>query len=114
MQSQGVKKTLAIQGRPVGTAELEQVRGFLAAHHDGSRYRLSRELCRVWNWRCLSGQIKDMAACSLLLKLLMIEGKCGVAIARALKTTAFTVQNTKRDLGNKILEFMGTDILVQI
>ena len=69
MQSQGVKKTLVIQGRPVGTAELEQVRGLLAAHHDGSRYRLSRELCRVWNWRSLTGQIKDMAARSLLLKL---------------------------------------------
>ena len=58
-----------MQGRPIGPAELAQVRGLLAAHPDWSRYRLSRELCRVWNWRSLTGQIKDMAARSLLLKL---------------------------------------------
>jgi hypothetical protein len=38
---------------------LEQVRGLLATHPDWSRYRLSCELCRVWNWRSLTGQIKD-------------------------------------------------------
>ena len=60
---------LIIQGRQIGPAELEQVRGLLAAHPDWSRYRLSRELCQVWNWRNPVGQIKDMAARSLLLKL---------------------------------------------
>jgi hypothetical protein len=47
----------------------EQVRALLAGHPDWSRYRLSRELCLAWNWRSLNGQIKDMAARSLLLKL---------------------------------------------
>jgi len=61
--------SLIIQGRPIGRAELAQVRGLLAAHPDWSRYRLSRELCQVWNWRNHVGQIKDMAARSLLLKL---------------------------------------------
>lgn len=60
---------LVMQGRPIGPAELEQVRRLLAAHPDWSRYRLSRELCQVWNWRNHVGQIKDMAARSLLLKL---------------------------------------------
>jgi hypothetical protein len=64
-----VENSLIIQGRPLGPAELAQVRGLLAAHPDWSRYRLSRELCRVWNWRNLVGQIKDMAARALLLKL---------------------------------------------
>lgn len=58
-----------MQGRSIGPAELAQVRGLLAAHPDWSRYRLSRDLCRVWNWRSLTGQIKDMAARALLLKL---------------------------------------------
>ena len=61
--------SLIIQGRQIGAAELGQVRGLLATHPDWSRYRLSRELCQVWNWRSLTGQIKDMAARSLLLKL---------------------------------------------
>ncbi len=69
MQSRGVEKSLVMQGRPIGPVELEQVRGLLAAHPDWSRYRLSRDLCRVWNWRSLTGQIKDMAARALLLKL---------------------------------------------
>jgi Domain of unknown function (DUF4338) len=64
-----VENSLVIQGRQIGAAELEQVRGLLAAHPDWSRYRLSRDLCRVWNWRSLAGQIKDMAARALLLKL---------------------------------------------
>jgi hypothetical protein len=69
VQNQGVEKSLVMQGRPMGPAELEQVRGLLAAPPDWSRYRLSRDLCRVWNWRSLTGQIKDMAARALLLKL---------------------------------------------
>jgi len=64
-----VDHSLIIQGRQIGPAELAQVRGLLAAHPDWSRYRLSRELCQVWNWRSLTGQIKDMAARALLLKL---------------------------------------------
>ncbi len=69
MQSQEVEANLVMQGRAIGPVELEQVRGLLTAHPDWSRYRLSRELCRVWNWRSLTGQIKDMAARALLLKL---------------------------------------------
>src|SRR5208282_5867035 len=69
MQDRGVEKSLIMQGRSIGPAELEQVRGLLAAHPEWSRYRLSCELCRVWNWRNQVGQIKDMAARTLLLKL---------------------------------------------
>jgi hypothetical protein len=61
--------SLIIQGRPIGPAELAQVRGLLADHPDWSRYRLSRQLCQIWNWRNHVGQIEDMAARSLLLKL---------------------------------------------
>ena len=64
-----MENSLIIQGRQIGPAELERVRGLLAAHPEGSRYRLSRELCRVWNWRNPNGQIKDMAARALLGKL---------------------------------------------
>src|SRR5271170_7584489 len=61
--------SLIMQARRMGPDELAQVRALLAAHPEWSRYRLSRELCQVWNWRSLTGQIKDMAARSLLLKL---------------------------------------------
>jgi hypothetical protein len=64
-----VENSLVIQGRLIGPVELQQVQGLLVAHPDWSRYRLSRDLCRIWNWRSLTGQIKDMAARALLLKL---------------------------------------------
>lgn len=58
-----------IQGRLFRPADLAQVRDLLAVHPDWSRYRLSRELARLWDWRSASGQLKDMAARTLLLKL---------------------------------------------
>jgi Domain of unknown function (DUF4338) len=36
-----------VQGRRIGTSELEQVRQWLAEHPDWSRHRLSRQLARV-------------------------------------------------------------------
>jgi hypothetical protein len=64
-----VNETTVIQGRPIGVAELEQIRQWLAAHPDWSRHRLSRVLATQWAWRNPRGQLKDMAARTLLLKL---------------------------------------------
>lgn len=58
-----------LQGRPFGPEELAQVQALLGQPGDWSRYRLSRELARLWNWRTPAGQLKDMAARTLLLKL---------------------------------------------
>jgi hypothetical protein len=62
-------KRQIIQGRAIGPVELEQVRHLLATHPEWSRCRLSCALCHLWGWRNLVGQIKDMAARTLLLKL---------------------------------------------
>ena len=58
-----------LQGRCLGAAELAQVRALLAEHRDWSRRRISEHLARLWDWRNPAGQLKDMAARSLLLKL---------------------------------------------
>ena len=58
-----------IQGRRIGAHELAQVRALLRDHPDWSRYRLSRQLATLWDWRNPVGQLKDMAARTLLLKL---------------------------------------------
>jgi hypothetical protein len=58
-----------MQGRLISPADLGQLRELLALHPDWSRWRLSRELARLWEWRTAHGQLKDMAARSLLLKL---------------------------------------------
>lgn len=58
-----------LQGRSFGLDALAQVRALLGQKEDWSRYRLSRELAQLWNWRTPQGQLKDMAARTLLLKL---------------------------------------------
>ena len=58
-----------LQGRPFGPEQLAQVQALLSRNGDWSRYRLSRELARLWDWRTARGQLKDMAARTLLLKM---------------------------------------------
>jgi hypothetical protein len=64
-----VTEASIIQGRRIGASELDQVRNLLANHPDWSRRRLSQELATLWNWRNGAGQLKDMAARTLMLKL---------------------------------------------
>lgn len=58
-----------MQGREFGATQLKEIRALLQEHPEWSRYQLSRQLALLWNWRSPSGQLKDMAARTLLLKL---------------------------------------------
>jgi len=64
-----VNEAFILQGRRLGPSELSQVRQLIAENPGWSRYRLSCELAQLWDWRSSSGQLKDMAARTLLLKL---------------------------------------------
>ena len=58
-----------MQGRVLEAADVETIRGLIARNELWSRRRISKELAEQWNWRNGAGQLKDMAARSLLLKL---------------------------------------------
>lgn len=60
---------LTIQGRVIDASGLGEVRQLLEQHPQWSRWRLSRELALQWDWRNAAGQLKDMAARTLLLRL---------------------------------------------
>ena len=62
-------ETLVVQGRQLGSADIVRIRELIADNPNWSRRRLSKELCDEWGWRNGNGQMKDMAARSLLLKL---------------------------------------------
>lgn len=62
-------ETQVIQGRRVGDTEIGEIQELIATHPDWSRWRLSRVLAERWRWYSSSGQLKDMAARTLLLKL---------------------------------------------
>ena len=58
-----------MQGRDFGPAQLHEIQSLLRDYPHWSRYQLSRQLALRWNWRSPRGQLKDMAARTLLLKL---------------------------------------------
>jgi hypothetical protein len=64
-----VSETLTIQGRPLSPQGLQELRQWVGDNPHWSRWRLSRELATRWDWRNAAGQLKDMAARTLLVKL---------------------------------------------
>ena len=58
-----------VQGRRIGSAEIGEIRALIEGNPGWSRYRVSRALAQQWQWYAASGELKDMAARSLLLKL---------------------------------------------
>lgn len=58
-----------VQGRMLRRCDVEAIRDLIARHPEWTRWRLSVELAQRWDWRTTTGQLKDMAARSLLLKL---------------------------------------------
>jgi hypothetical protein len=64
-----MNETFVLQGRSLGPTELNEVRELIGQNPGWSRYRLGRELAQQWLWRNGTGQLKDMAARTLLLKL---------------------------------------------
>ena len=64
-----VTESLTIQGRCLSLDQLQDLRQWVGANSHWSRRRLSVELASRWSWRNGTGQLKDMAARTLLLKL---------------------------------------------
>src|SRR5437764_113660 len=64
-----MNKALKVQGRTLEAADIERIRQLLSDNPGWSRRRLSQCLAEEWGWRNGRGQLKDMAARSLLVKL---------------------------------------------
>lgn len=60
---------LTYRGRVVTGADVETIRGLLAAHPTASRRELSKELCSAWNWVQPNGAPRDMVCRGLMLAL---------------------------------------------
>lgn len=60
---------MIVQGRKIAVSDIRYIRELIASHPDWHRTRISRELCRMWDWVKPNGQLKDMACRTLLLKL---------------------------------------------
>jgi len=65
----GAVEPICLQGRTLSGDDLAAIRALIAQHPDRHRTALSRQLCKLWDWRNGAGQLKDMAARTLLRKL---------------------------------------------
>ncbi len=65
----GVQAQRRVQGRWIGTKDIDWLQGWIDEHPLWSRKRIARELCEHWQWRDERGRLKDFAARSFLLKL---------------------------------------------
>jgi len=57
-----------IQGRLISNEEVAFVRQLITDHPDWSRNQIALALAEAWNWRTLTGRLKNFAGSSLLLK----------------------------------------------
>jgi hypothetical protein len=76
-----------IQGKQT-TPDINQIKQLLENNPSWGRTRLSQKLCHLWNWRSHSGQLKDMACRTLLLKL-ELTGCIKLPIRQRKSTNAF-------------------------
>jgi hypothetical protein len=60
---------ICVQGRTLQADDLAWLTGLIASHPDWNRSKLSRHIARHWKWRNGAGQLKDIAARTMLRKL---------------------------------------------
>jgi hypothetical protein len=62
-------KLLTYRGRVATPEEISFIRGLIAEHPTESRARISKRLCRIWNWVQLNGALRAIVCNGYLLRL---------------------------------------------
>lgn len=64
-----MEKEVVVQGQTLTVQDIQFISQLIEQHPSWSRRRLSEYLCKQWGWYNPRGQLKDMAARSMMLKL---------------------------------------------
>jgi hypothetical protein len=64
-----MNEAIRYRGKVFGPREIDEIREVIAAHRERSRWFISKELCRRWNWTQPNGILKDIICRGLLLHL---------------------------------------------
>jgi hypothetical protein len=62
-----MNEPVTVRGRTIGREDLVLIKEVVSQHWGQGRQAISRELCRLWNWRQANGHLKDQV-CRILLK----------------------------------------------
>src|SRR5213083_1109160 len=57
------------RGQNIDSEQVAQLREFIAAHPESSRWKLSRQLCEALGWKQANGALRDVVCRGLLLML---------------------------------------------
>ena len=87
-----------ITTRPeIGDEQLRQIELIMEENPEMHRTQLSKELCKLWDWRFPSGDLKDMS-CRNLLRKLAAQGKIVLPESRAIPR--LSSNNDKRSIAH--------------
>lgn len=64
-----MERSLTILKREIGSKELGLIKGLIESVGHRGRTYISKELCRLWDWRLPNGQLRDIACRDLLRRL---------------------------------------------
>lgn len=64
-----MNKEMVVQARKITPEDIQFINKFIADNPSWHRTRISKEICKIWNWYTPYGQMKDMACRTMLLKL---------------------------------------------
>jgi hypothetical protein len=64
-----MNEEMVIQGRRLHCTDIDWIRQLIQENPSWNRTRISKEICRRWNWKRPNGQLKDIACRSMLRKL---------------------------------------------
>jgi hypothetical protein len=64
-----MNEAIKYRGKVFGPREIDEIRELIAANQERSRWFISKELCRRWNWTQPNGILKDIICRGLLLHL---------------------------------------------
>ena len=60
---------MVIQGRRLQRTDIDFIRQLIQENPSWNRTRISKEICKLWDWKRPNGQLKDIACRSMLRKL---------------------------------------------
>lgn len=64
-----MNEEMVIQGRWLHRTDIDYIRQLIQENPSWNRTRISKEICKLWDWKRPNGQLKDIACRSMLRKL---------------------------------------------
>jgi len=103
-----MERALKILKRQIGPSEIELIKRFIKQDGYRGRTYISKELCKIWDWRLPNGQLRDIACRDLLRRL---ERRGFIQLPPRLRTTRQPGYKNKTALPKDFIETPVSQLL---